>query len=491
MNSNAASLSSDLNSHRYPLWQVFTASALMLMDLSWVTPTYMLLIGRSLGGSVGMAFLVFGVIYLSSYLVVNIFRRFEVFIGIIQVVWLAILIIGLIWGAQALLYFEAQLPFSETVGRYLTSFTTFVIPLKPEFILLITVFYLWRRGFSVANRVIRLGFIRKTFRLGSFVLLGIGVITALFGHTPPYFEAGLFLFSGLLAMGGARLSTLSSMRGGKGVVFNERWVVSLTAMAALVLTLSVGFGVFAAGPLSAWMGGFIVAVEGYIFNALKYLLAPLINFLGIIFAWFWSLFEPAEEVVDLTAVEALEEGLSGPIAEIQELSWGPQFASFLSTTATVVGILILLGIVLYTVRRFKSDGTARPPEEEDRISMAGSLSDYLRSVQNRVRQAFEGVTRMNPAARLIAAARIRIIYTRLLRLSARLGEPRAPAVTPIEFMDSLEKIFPASRDELDTITHAYLRVRYGELPETRQQVEAVESAWEHVRRRGQAVGAAD
>ena len=51
-------------------------------------------------------------------------------------------------------------------------------------------------------------------------------------------------------------------------------------------------------------------------------------------------------------------------------------------------------------------------------------------------------------------------------------------------MENLERIFPASQAELATITHAYLRVRYGELPETRGQVDEVESAWELVRKRG-------
>ncbi len=52
-------------------------------------------------------------------------------------------------------------------------------------------------------------------------------------------------------------------------------------------------------------------------------------------------------------------------------------------------------------------------------------------------------------------------------------------------MANLEKIFPNSKVELETITHAYLRVRYGELPETHGQVEEVEDAWELVRKRGQ------
>jgi len=54
----------------------------------------------------------------------------------------------------------------------------------------------------------------------------------------------------------------------------------------------------------------------------------------------------------------------------------------------------------------------------------------------------------------------------------------------IEEVESLEKILPDSQEELATITHAYLRVRYGELPETSGQVDEVESAWERVRKRG-------
>jgi hypothetical protein len=215
---------------------------------------------------------------------------------------------------------------------------------------------------------------------------------------------------------------------------------------------------------------------------LKIILAPIINLLGILFVWFLSLFEP-QPPQDPTAVEALEEGLEGPVAEIQRFGMDPEVASLLSTLGTVIGVLIIVGIVLYTVRRFRRESTAQVIGDEDHISIAGSLSDYLRSVRNRAQQALEGVARMNPAARLIAAARIRIIYVRLLRLGTRLGEPRGPAVTPIEYLDYLEKLFPASKDELELITNAYLRVRYGELPETRSQVEEVESAWAIVRRR--------
>jgi hypothetical protein len=469
-------------SHRVHRWEIFTILMLILMDLSWITPAYSLLIGWSLGTSAAIAFLVFGVIYLTSSIVANIPKYVDIFIGIIQVALLTILLLGVIWAASELIYFEGQMTFNAIVGRYIRNLISFSIPLKPELLLSLMIFFIWRRGISLANHNIGLGLIRRSFRRGSAVLVGIGVFAAIFSYKLPYLEGGVFIFTGLLAMGGARFSTVSSMRGSKRVAFKREWVLGLMGMAVLVLTLSVGFGAFAAGPLSTWIGGFLLAVEGYISSLLKVILAPIINFLGIIFAWFWSLFEPLPEQ-DPTVVEELEEGLEGPVAEIQRIGMDPEIASFLSSLGTVIGILILVGIVVYTVRRFRKDNTQRVLGEEDSISIAGSLSDYLRNMQERARQAFEGIARMNPAARLIAAARIRIIYARLMRLGAQLGEPRAPAVTPIEYLESLERVIPAARDELDLITDAYLRVRYGELPETRRQIEEVESAWAIVRRK--------
>ena len=57
--------------------------------------------------------------------------------------------------------------------------------------------------------------------------------------------------------------------------------------------------------------------------------------------------------------------------------------------------------------------------------------------------------------------------------------------TPLEFLPSLQGLFPDLMVELDTITEAYLRVRYGELPETASEVEYVERAWRLIQVEGQ------
>ena len=314
----------------------------------------------------------------------------------------------------------------------------------------------------------------------------IGAFASLLSYRFPFFEASFFLLIGLLAMGGARFASLGTMRGSRRVAFKREWVLGLAIMASIVVALSVSFATFAAGLLSSWIGDALRAADRYLRDVLELLLAPLINFLGIIFAWFWSLFETSPEQ-DPTAVDALEEGLEGPVAEMQQFATDPEFAALLSTLGTVIGVLLILAIIYYAVRRFRKDSKPHMRDDEDTISIAGSLSDYLRGIQDRARQMLNGVSRMNPAARLIAAARIRIVYAQLLRLAARLGEPRQPAMTPIEYLSNLINVFPASRDELERITNAYLRVRYGELPETREQIEQIEAAWDIVRRQGRAV----
>jgi hypothetical protein len=109
----------------------------------------------------------------------------------------------------------------------------------------------------------------------------------------------------------------------------------------------------------------------------------------------------------------------------------------------------------------------------------------LNNLRQRAAQALAALSRLRPGERLRAAERIRRIYAELLDLSAKLGSPRPAASTPSEFIIVLQGIFSPLYNELNTITHAYLRVRYGELPETRQEVGDVEAAWDKIRVRGE------
>lgn len=489
MNTSAAGMPSTLNVQRFSLWQVFTVQALILMDLSWITAVYTLLAGRLLDLHAGRVFMLFGAIYLVTYLVASALQFLELDDGIIQVLLLTIAITGIIWAASNLIYFKEQLNIAGIIGRYLSSFKSLAVLFKSEFWLTIVVISLWRRGLSIARYAVGPRFVMRTFKNGVLALVAAGIVAVSLGRSLPIFEAALFLFSSLIAMGGARLSSLSRLRGGKGIPFEREWVVGLTLYAFGLLIIAGGLGLLAGGPL--WLGftGLLSIAGRFVARVLLHVLGPLLYLFGIGLAWLIrfveQLFQRLQtEPLELSTATAMQEAIES-LEDLQTVAWSPQVGSILSTILAVASGIFLFWIILYTVRKYRSGHLIKGPQEVELIRQSGSALDYLRALlRGRAKRAIEGIARLNIAARFIAAARIRQIYASLLRLSARLGESRAPSDTPLEFMENLERVFPTSQVELATITHAYLRVRYGELPETSGQVDEVESAWERVRTRG-------
>ena len=490
MNTNAGSIRSTLCLQRISIWQVFTVLALMLMDLSWITAVFSLLVAKLLDLHVGWFFLVFGLIYLATYYVANALQFLELEDGIVQVLLLTIAISGILWAAGNLIYHDEQLNIAGVIARYLSSFGSLSVLFKSEFLLTITVIFLWRRGLSIAQHTVGPRVIGRAFNGGFLVLLAVGIVAVGLGLSLPTLEAALFLFSGLIAMGAAQLYSLSHLRGGRGIPFEREWVAGLILLAIGMLTIAGGVGLLAGSLLSIWIGNLLSIVGQFVSRVLLLILGPLLYQVVRVLAWLIRFFiEPLlqrlqVEPIELLAPIGMQEAIEG-LEEIQAIPWAPPVGSILSTALAVGSLIFLIWIILYAVRKYRSGILITGPQEAERIRLSGSSLDYLRSLlQGRARRAIEGITRLNPAARFIAAARIRRIYASLLRLSARLGQPRSPSETPLEFMENLARIFPASQVELATITHAYLRVRYGELPETHGQVEEVEAAWELVRERG-------
>ena len=152
-------------------------------------------------------------------------------------------------------------------------------------------------------------------------------------------------------------------------------------------------------------------------------------------------------------------------------------------------ILLVVFLVLRSlVRYFLNEGVEVEEDNRadiDQEDLLGLLRAALRKGFRRMTTGLEQVFSLDSARKFLMAARIRRIYARLMDLSAKLGHPRPLSSTPLEFIPSLEKLLPDSKRELDVITQAYLRVRYGEFPETNQEVEIVETAWNHVRSHGQ------
>lgn len=73
---------------------------------------------------------------------------------------------------------------------------------------------------------------------------------------------------------------------------------------------------------------------------------------------------------------------------------------------------------------------------------------------------------------------IRQIYARLQSAAGRLGYPRAPQQTPVEYLGVLSRAMPQLGSEFGQITAAYLEARYGPLPASAPAVRAATDAWQ-------------
>lgn len=70
---------------------------------------------------------------------------------------------------------------------------------------------------------------------------------------------------------------------------------------------------------------------------------------------------------------------------------------------------------------------------------------------------------------------------RLLDACEKLGTPRPLALTPLEFLPVPTRLFPQHQKGVDRITQAYIKVRYGEIPEDESEVEQILTDWSEIK----------
>ena len=197
------------------------------------------------------------------------------------------------------------------------------------------------------------------------------------------------------------------------------------------------------------------------------------------------------------AYQNLQEVLKTALAALQSLLSGFRESSifkiftFLSNARyllILVGTLMMIVFIAWMVRRFRFIQTELSADEYqsllDQQDLLHLIIAALRRSLDRILDGFEKAFRLQEVRRLLAAARIRRIYSQLMRLSARLGSPRPPARTPIEFLAPLNRLFPNLKSELEVITFMYVKVRYGELPEPSDEIATVERAWQRIQMEG-------
>jgi hypothetical protein len=191
-------------------------------------------------------------------------------------------------------------------------------------------------------------------------------------------------------------------------------------------------------------------------------------------------------VVAIDVLTAALMGMAENLGTFLEILGVPVILRFLFDLRPVYYIAIIIGLMLIIVLLLRLGQRVRRErmgvgEERDWLLSRGDLLKLLRkALRDGLRQLGHNLSALVNASarrRKRAAERIRRIYADLMGLVDEMGHPRVPAQTPLEFLATLDGIFPEMKTQTRVITNAYLRVRYGEIPETSDEIAEVETAW--------------
>lgn len=453
---------------RIRFWAELARLMLVAMELMLVSGWYNGLDAQHQGWA-RVALVLGGVVMVSHYLarLLNAVRISARTRRVVFAVW----IIAAMLGSMKLLIFPHQpvalvdlliLPFIVVGPEQNASLGGFIH-------LLLVGFLIWR-GVVLAAAPVTLTQIQRSFQVGIVVLIFFGLSLGR-AVNAGYGLVFAFLVIGFLGMASARMSVLSDLRGGRAGRFAPDWLLAIAGSSLLL----VGLGLLA-GSLLHWPVEWVVkAFTGLVMGLLGILLVvmayPLLLLVEVIGPALQNLFANFPQIVLFQEIEAwLEEMTKNPIqisSGLTEAFNASRVGMRILTLAAIFVILLLL-LRLRPLRR-------RAETEEETSNLELRLGWPRRD-----REPRRGLAGIPGLRRWLAAAHIRRIYAELMALFARMQQPRPQALTPLEFLPHMQAALPEQISELEVITRAYLGVRYGQYPETREEVQAVEQAWARV-----------
>jgi hypothetical protein len=116
---------------------------------------------------------------------------------------------------------------------------------------------------------------------------------------------------------------------------------------------------------------------------------------------------------------------------------------------------------------------ARDEENQDERESLYASGDLLKDLRDGLRNAWDQLRYLGQRERRgqRSAASIRKMYASIVDMAAEAGYPRDLAETPYEHRAILYQAFPGHEPAVDAITQAYVRVHYGEVPDTREEMD--------------------
>jgi hypothetical protein len=356
-------------------------------------------------------------------------------------------------------------------------------------------FFLAWRGIAISRQDLSSDYLYRNFAIGiaSFILLMLAWATLagrqsnsiLFREVAPYVLG--YFFTALMGMGISNFLSLRRGLAGRSKatdLFSRRWLlVLLGVVASIVLigslvasSLSLNFVDVIIKPLNAVAGALLLALLYVVGYPLGYLVEGIGWLVGLIVNWIVSKLgtKPFESPEFSDFAENAGKIQSGQVPEtlFNLIKWGI--------------LLIVIGLVVYFLSRaifryWRNTGEKGYEEIHESIWSWDGFRNDLRSFLNGLTDRFHRAQHATPPlASTIAAPQlldIREVYKGLLWEGALCGHPRYHSQTPHEYESALFAVVPAQKRDVEDITEAYVRSRYGQSRLSDEESMALVNEW--------------
>lgn len=332
---------------------------------------------------------------------------------------------------------------------------------------------LLRRGFTLAASTSNAWRSVRSFQLGMLMFFFFGFTTTWQNFLVNLAPFLLYLFFAITSLTTSRLATLNSQLNFKFPAFKVAWFAWIVALTVVLIFFGSGIGWLAGVGYVSLADWLIRVAYGLGISVVVLLFSPLIALIGLLMPWLNNLLSSISSkpfgLEQLKFIQSLNN--PDPVKAVQVNTIVNQVISILLITALVVATVI---IILSTRRRLLTQQKAANGEISSRVvekkarRFPGFDPDFLR-------------TRLSQARRWLAAASIRRVYQQLMAFCEKLDTPRLPAFTPQEFLPQLISLFPDYSNEVTLLTDVYQRVRYGEIPESSEEMRQIIAAWNAVK----------
>ncbi|MDX1687864.1 MAG: DUF4129 domain-containing protein [Candidatus Promineifilaceae bacterium] len=395
-----------------------------------------------------------------------------------QNVLLLALVVTLVISTRALLFDPRSLFDMSWIAEL---FNHFIEPDNPlwgrDLGLFFLVVFTWWRGLSLTNRHVDFKASGLRLRVGGLILapvvVGIGMLP---GGPPALPFVLLFFLFGLMTVALTRAEEVAMDQTGHSYPMQPRWagVIFLSSLLTVLIAGVAAAALSGEGlvrvlewmePLWQAMRLLATVVVIMVSYAAIFLTTPLVWLLRGL-AQRFNVLPPGEPGLEVAPVD------TGPteINEMIESMRQPGLPEWVSQALVVLVIVAVLLLLYAAFARYFRERVVVVGSGE----MAGaptSDGEEGMGLGERIRR------RLGSWRRRRAAASIRRIYEQMGALAAAAGYPRAPAETPYEYLTTLAEVWPEGTAETQLITQAYVNVRYGELPETQEELDEIRAAW--------------